>query len=112
MDDKKIPSAHQWLDKLREIKGFSSDSECAEYLDVSKQAVSHWRVENHQIGVHDCINIARAIGEEPLFLIVCSQYHSANSEMREKYEYLAQQIIRERENVSPHPLPPFQQDEE
>lgn len=92
MPDFEMPSASQWMDILRKEKGFDSDAECAAFLNVSKQAVSHWRQEKHQMGVGDCMAVGLAIGVNPIFVIVCSQFHAAKPERRAKWEALARPI--------------------
>lgn len=72
-----LPTASEWLDMLREAKGYTTDAECAEYLGTSKQAVSHWRKNMHQLGTLDCLNLAEAIGVNPLFVIICSAFNSS-----------------------------------
>lgn len=71
-----MPSASVWLDRLREAKGFTTDAECANFLEVPKQAVSQWRHDQHQMGVLDSLNVGEAIGVNPLFVVICNTFNS------------------------------------
>lgn len=84
-----MPTAAEWLDMLKEEKGFVEDAECAAFLGVSRQAVSHWRQNRHQMGVGDAVAVGLATGVNPLFVIMSNQYHAARPEKREKWILLA-----------------------
>lgn len=87
-----MPNAGEWLDLLKQERGLETDAECAAYLKVSKQAVSHWRQGRHQLGVGECISLGIAIGVNPLFIILCSQYLSAKPEKQKKWRIMASQV--------------------
>lgn len=84
-----MPTAAEWLDMLKTEKGFEEDAECAAFLEVSRQAVSHWRQGRHQMGVSDAVTVGLALGVNPLFVILSNQYHAAKPEKRGKWVVLA-----------------------
>lgn len=89
MSEFHMPTAAEWLDLLKTERGFDTDGECAAFLKVSKQAVSHWRHGKHQMGVSDCMSVGLATGVNPLFIILCSQFHAAQPEKRSRWRLLA-----------------------
>lgn len=88
MSDFEMPSSSQWLDMLKEEIGLETDSEVAAYLKRNRQIVSHWRQERNQIGIADAVPVGNALGVNPLFIILCSQYH-ADKDKGSKWRTLA-----------------------
>lgn len=86
-----MPTASEWLDMVKEEVGLDTDAEAAAYLHRSRQAVSHWRQERFQIGIADAMAIGSALGVNPLFIILCSQYH-AKPESAENWKKLASAV--------------------
>lgn len=92
MAEFKIPNDQEWLDMVKTEIGLETDAEAAAYLKIPKQVISNWRNNRVQIGVGDAMTVGLAIGVNPLFVILSSQYHTAKPEKREKWRMMASPV--------------------
>lgn len=77
LDPGNIPNSLYWLEEFKRVMKIESDKEVADFLGVSKQAVSHWRTGKHQLGQMEAIEIGACIGVNPLYVGATSAFHAS-----------------------------------
>lgn len=84
-----MPTSAEWLDTLKKVKGFETDSEAAAFLEASRQSASQWRSGKHEMDAATAWMLARAIKVDPLFVIASTAWQQASPDRRERWEALA-----------------------
>jgi transcriptional regulator with XRE-family HTH domain len=83
----------EWLDRLRQAKGFHADIALAEYLKVSKHLFSQWRTGKTAPTTDEAWRIATELGVNPLMVIACVGYQFSPREKRQVWLDLASTLI-------------------
>lgn len=80
-----LPTGNEWVDTLKEWKGYETDAEVAAFLDCSFQNVSSWRTGRTKLGTLEAVKIGLALGVNPLFVIASTEYHAAKTPAKQRF---------------------------
>ncbi|WP_425952971.1 helix-turn-helix domain-containing protein [Ralstonia pseudosolanacearum] len=88
-----LPTPVQWLDRLKEARGFHADITLAEYLGVSKHLFSQWRTGKTSLTVDEAWRVAVELGANPLLVIASIGFHSGDAMKRQAWLDLAGTLL-------------------
>lgn len=78
----KIKTIREWLDLVKELSGAKNDEELGAVLGVFSRSIRFWRSGTHMPGVKHCWTIGRALGVNPLLIVLCAEKEQAIKEGR------------------------------
>lgn len=88
-----MKSTIEYLDAAKAALGIESDYEMAAWLEVSRQAVSHWRYGRAKIDTYCAIRLAAALNRDPIEVIAATEFEKEkNSKRREFWASLYQSV--------------------
>lgn len=83
----------EWLDRLKQAKGFHADIALAEYLGISRHLFSQWRTGKTAPTTDEAWRIGLELGVSPLMVIACVAYQFSAREKRQVWLDLAGTLI-------------------
>lgn len=93
----KLKNAAEWIDTLKEWKGYETDAEASAFLDRAVQVVSSYRTGRTEMENMVCVQVGRALGVNPLFLIACAEYHRTKDPKKKALWAAAAKVIEPKE---------------
>jgi len=88
-----VKSAANWLDQLKQAKGFHGDVSAAEFLGVSPTQFSRWRTGKDLLDNYHAWQIAAALNLNPMIIIGSVSFHHARDTERTRWLTMLATVI-------------------
>lgn len=90
---KLVKSAANWLDQLKQVKGFHGDVSAAEFLGVSQTQFSRWRTGKDLLDNYHAWQIAAAVNVNPMVVIGSVGFHHSRDTDRTRWLAMLSTVI-------------------
>lgn len=90
---KLVKTAANWLDQLKQVKGFHGDVSAAEFLGVSQTQFSRWRTGKDLLDNYHAWQIAAAVKVNPMVVIGSVGFHHARDTDRTRWLAMLSTLI-------------------
>ena len=88
-----VKSAANWLDQLKQAKGFHGDVSAAEFLGVSPTQFSRWRTGKDLLDNYHAWQIAGALNVNPMVVIGSVSFHHSRDTERTRWLAMLATVI-------------------
>ncbi|MBX8557062.1 helix-turn-helix domain-containing protein [Pseudomonas cichorii] len=90
---KLVKSTANWLDQLKQAKGFHGDVTAAEFLGVSPTQFSRWRTGKDLLDNYHAWQIANALNVSPMAIIGSVNFHHARDSERTRWLHMLSTVV-------------------